>query len=385
MIQNKKPGGFSLIETIVTMSLFFGILFIVYVMIQHYGDVSKTEHSRQTLQQESRYMVSSFADELKEAGAVLTLAHTGSFLASAPFFNGIYPLNSTYFPDGIIIATGDPEAVTKLTNTFNPGETSLQVESTTVEAYDPDFPYENPQWGLGNTGIVLSATGYYVFSVTSASGNSISVGETPVYYSGLLSTTYYYDDAQGNSPGNSIAYPENSPVVRLTNFSIYLFREIDHPKLVDDYGNPQKIRQLIRVTDTKGAADPFTGGADFSVISENIWDMQISYIAYENFAAADRETTIDPAHHYFAPNSIYTDPYTALTALLEDIRTRRLKQLDISIIAITGELGGTGQLPTAGQLPTIGDNQSYNYLPDRKLGYRLFSFSIEPRNYNIIL
>lgn len=388
--KKQQQKGFTLIETIVTMSLFFVILFGVYVMIQHYGDVSKTEHSRMTMQQESRYMVSAFADEIKEAGAVLTLTHTSGFLAAAPFFNGLSPLNSSYSPDGIILATGDPEAVTVLTADFNQGDTVLNVENATVNAYDPSLPYENPKWEPGQKGIVIGTTGYFVFAVASADTgtNTITIRNTPVYYSGLLMTGSYYDYTHGNPAGNTITYSINSPVIRVTNFSIYVFRDIPHPKLSGVYGSPQIIRQMIRITDTYGQPDPLAdgSGAEFSVISENIWDMQISYIAYTNFETANPDTGIDPNHLYFTQGSAYTDTYTALPFLMEDIRARRLKQLDITIIAIADELGGKGEMSAAGKLPPIGDRSKddpYNSLPDRKMSFRLFSFSVEPRNFNI--
>lgn len=376
--------GFTLIETIVTMSIFMFILLGVYMMIQHYGDVTKTEHSRMTMQQESRYMVSSFADEIKEAGAVLTLAHTGGFLAAAPFFNGLYPLNSTYYPDGIILATGDPEAVTTLSADFSGSETVLNVENANVISYDPSFPYENPQWTAGQKGVVIGTTGYLVFSVVSVDtgANSITIRDTPVYYSGLLASGSYYDDAQGNAAGNTLTYSINSPVIRLTNFSIYLFRDVYDARLSGALGSTQFIRQMIRITDTLGSADPLADGssAQYSVISENIWDMQISYIAYTDFAAASRSTALDPTHHYFAGEGTSADA----SALINDIRSRFLRQIDITIIAVADFLGGRGELSTAENIPPIGDN-SHHYLPERKMSYRLFSFSVEPRNFNIIL
>lgn len=383
MNKKKKQAekGFTLIETMVTMSLFFFILFGVYAMILHYGDVTKTEHSRMTMQQESRYMVSSFGDEVKEAGAVLTLSHTSAFLAAAPFFNGIYPLNSTYYPDGIIIATGDPEAVTKLTADFSGSDTVLNVEDTTVKSYDPSYPYENPQWGPGQKGIVIGTTGYLVFEVESVPDvNTINIRAEPVYYSGLLVTGSYYDDAQGNAAGNTLTYSANSMVARLTNFSIYVFRDVVDSTLSAAHASSQIIRQMIRITDTYGKVDPLAAGsgAEYSVISENIWDMQISYIAYTDFATANRHTALDPTHYYFAGGSISSSDSAAL---MNDIRNRLLKQMDITFIAIADSLGGKGEL-TTGTLPAIADNPSPS-LPNRKLSYRRFTFSVDPRNFNI--
>ncbi|NIO84453.1 MAG: hypothetical protein GTN53_28415, partial [Candidatus Aminicenantes bacterium] len=153
----RNQSGFSLIETLVTMTMFFFILYGVYAMISHYGDVTRTEHSRIRMQQESRYLMASFTGEIKEAGAVLTLANTPAFLKEKPYFNGIFPLNQTAFPDGIIIATGDPEATTKLAQPFNGGASVLTVKNAEVPGYDPGLPlYANNvlPWLKGDKGIV---------------------------------------------------------------------------------------------------------------------------------------------------------------------------------------------------------------------------------------
>ncbi len=372
-----KPKGFSLIETIVTMSIFFIILFGVYIMIVHYGNATKTEHARMTIQQENRFIGSVFSEELKDAGAVLTLAHTGGFLSETPYFNGIYPLNSGDFPDGIIIATGDPEAVTFLASDHSSGNTSLNVKSATVPATAEDS-VEYPAWSQGDKGILLSKDGYYVFYVENAdeSTNTITIRDwaQPVYFSGQLQSTDYYDTASGTS-GSALDYPKGSMVVRLSNFGIYLFKRAKESKTNRD------IRQLIRVNDTKGEVDVLSdaSSADKSVISENIWDMQISYIAYDNFSEADRSTALDPAHHYFAGGSTSQDQ----DALLQDLRERKLKQIDIAIVTLTDQFGGIGASDLT--LPQIGDRYTADTLPDGKYGIKITYFTVEPRNFNIIL
>lgn len=393
-----SQGGFSLIETLVTMTMFFFILYGVYAMVSHYGDVTQTEHSRIRMQQESRYLMASFASEIKEAGAVLTLADTPSFLKDKPYFNGIFPLNQTNFPDGIIVATGDPEATTRLAQPFNGGASVLTVKSAEVPGYDPGLPlYQNIvlPWLKGDKGIVIGKDGYLVFSVesvnTSPGENTpdfITTRGTPVYYSGLLDTsghpsgTARYTDT-APTPGNAVLYPKGAPVIRLTNFSIFLFREIITP------GRDRNTRQLIRVTDTKGVSDVLAlkVSAEISIVSENIWDMQISYIAFEKdaFKNADRTTTPDANHHYFA--GIVNGNLTSsdLVNLLEDIRTKRLKQLDMSIVAITEDLPGKGEnIKEDRWIPAIGDQTAY-YLPSGKFSFRLMNISLDPRNYNIIL
>jgi hypothetical protein len=389
----RSQSGFSLIETLVTMTMFFFILYGVYAMISHYGAVTQTEHSRIRMQQESRYLMASFASEIKEAGAVLTMAGTPVFsLKGEPYFNGIYPLNQTAFPDGIIVATGDPEATTKLYAQFNGGASSMTVNDAEVAGYDPGIPlYENSvlPWMKGDKGIVVSKEGYLVFYVESASATPgkgtpdyITIRETPVYYSGLLDTggnptgTARYTDS-APTPGNAVLYPAGSPVIRLTNFSIFLFREVITP------GRDRNTRQLIRVNDAKGISDVLAAkkNADITIVSENIWDMQISYIAYEDkvFLTADRNTTPDPNHHYFAGGMTSS----SLVNLLEDIRTRRLKQLDMTIVSITEELPGKGEkIEGERKIPAIGDQTAY-YLPAGKYSYRLMTVSLDPRNYNI--
>ncbi len=370
--------GFSLLETMVTMSLFFIILAGVYTMIEHYGNVTKNEHSRMRLQQESRFMASTFADELKEAGAVLTLAHTGGFLGAAPFFNGIFPLNSTNFPDGVIIATGDPEAVTSLTMDYDAGGDTLNVENLNVAAHDATHPWITPQWSAGDKGVLLGTNGYYVFSVSAVdiSGKTITMRDTAVYYSGLLAIPGYYSDSSAPG-GNTVDFAKNTPVIRLDNFGIFVFREIPYPHL-----EGQVTRQLIRITDTKGQANPLAdnSGSEFSVISENIWDMQISYLAYSDFPSATRSTAPEADHYYFAG----TGSTGVLSNLLDDIRNKRLKQMNVGIVAIMDDLAGKGTLSAIEDAKPIGDRAS-NDLPGRKLNFKLFTFSVEPRNFNIIL
>jgi Tfp pilus assembly protein PilW len=385
--QKSRASGFSLFETVITMALFLFIMAGVYIMIAHYGDVTRTEHSRVRMSQESRYMMSAFTSEVKEAGSLLTLSHTSSFLkGKEPYFNGIFPLNNTNFPDGVIIATGDPEASTKLTQELGAGGTILTVKKVVPDEYDPSLPdYENEvlPWRAGDKGIVVGNAGFLVFAVTAVdtTGNTITTRALPVYYSGLLNTyadpskTYgYIDPEYSKTKGNSVTYAENSPVIRLTNFSIYLFREIPHATA------DRNIRQFIRVTDAMGQEDVLasTSTAELSVISENIWDMQISYIAYEDFKTADRHTALDTNHHYFAGGM----SSTLVSNLLADIRNRNLKQVNVGIVSLTDEFEGRGG--RAPRVPRMADRPAYN-LPSGKYSFKIMSVSIGLRNFNVML
>jgi hypothetical protein len=390
-MQNEK--GFSLIEALVTSSVFLVVLAGVYLMVFHYADVSRTEQSRRRMQQETRFLTSHFADELKNAGSVLALTDTDVFLKEAPYFNGIFPLNSdnyAAFPDGIIVATGDHEAVTTLTADYTPGNETIYHEPTEDIVYDSDVgdTYQTGEWKgwrKGDKGIILDPKGYYVFLVEDVPDNStLTVRDKAVYYSGLLmtyadsySTKQYYDYA--TVMGNGITYlastPEKkTPVIRLAHFSIYLFREVPHKRK-----KSQMIRQMVRVTDAKGEADVLAMGspAKVSIISENIWDMQITYTSYGNFTERKpgEDTT---ATHYFADPT--GDSYTETMDLIKKIGNRKLKELNISIVSLSDEFSGKGDMRH--YVPSLGDQSPY-YLPRGKYSFKILSMEIEPRNFNI--
>ena len=394
----KDEKGFSLIEMLITGSVFLVVLSGVYLMVFHYADVSRTEQSRRRMQQESRFLTSHFASELKNAGAALTY-YGKRFCKSedlldpnaivGPFFNGIYPLNSTsydLFPDGVIIATGDHEAVTHLTQDFTPGDESLIVDSTTKYVYDP---YETPLWKAGDKGILLDSDseGYYVFSVIGVpDNNTLTIRGIPVYYSGLLLT---YPDLEKQKLyqdismplGNALIYEapkqdKKTPVIRLDNFAIYLFREVKDRRYD---ATIRRTRQLIRVTDAKDDPDVLAESslAEKSIISENIWDMQITYTAYDDFAAATPDTTAGITDYFADPNS--TDPQE-YSKLLEAIRHLTFKKLNITVVSLSDEFSGKGIVRH--RVPSIGDQYWY-YLPPGKYSMKILSLEIEPRNYNI--
>jgi prepilin-type N-terminal cleavage/methylation domain-containing protein len=390
----KNEKGFSLLEMLITMSIFMVVLSGVYLMVIHYGDVSQNEHSRRRMEQESRFLTTNFAAELKNAGSVLTLANTSTFLSAVPYFNGIFPLNmdnEDMFPDGVIIAAGDPEAVTQLSVPFTPDEAGenaeLNVNSTTVLGFDALDPLAVPPWSVGDKGIILGTDGYYVFSVAQVNPASLTLRDAPVYYSGLLNTMCdlgasksYVDPPDAANPvtGDAVTYPVNAPVIRLANFGIYLFKEARHPKY---YAHERTIRQFIKITDTMGAADPLASGsdADMSIISESIYDMQITYTGYTNFAAVTPDTTIDLDHYYFASNS---SGLATLENLLTDIRAKNLKRLNVTIVALSDDFDQRTSVEV--QAPAMGDQPQYD-MPPGDYTFKILTLEIEPRNYNIVL
>jgi hypothetical protein len=142
---------------------------------------------------------------------------------------------------------------------------------------------------------------------------------------------------------------------------------------------------LIRVTDTKGDPDVLNGTsiAEKSIISENIYDIQLSYRTYEDFDGTPIGTplgdTTYPNDYYFANCS---GSSTNADNLILDIRKRRLKQVDITIVSLSDDFGGKGEMDHA--VPKIGDEAEYQ-LPDGKYSHRVYSLSIQPLNYNIFI
>ena len=350
--------GFSLVEAMVVLVLMVLIMSSVYMMIMYYRDVSGTEQARVRQTQESRFLLSVFSSELKNAGAVMTLVNTGGFLSTPPYFNGIYPLNNTNFPDGVIMASGDPNAVSKLTDAVDPSN-------------DVDLPLNNtiatPSWGIGDLGILIGPQGFYVFSVENVSvGVSLTMEATPVYYSGLLNTAHY-DDPE-TVMGNAVEYPVNAPVMRLADFSIYLIEEHN------DAEKGRNVRNLVRISDCKGIPgvlennDPVNGPVK-GVIAENVWDLQLVYSAYPDFP------NVTPRNDFFTAGATGT-----LDDLLTALRVKTFKEIRVNVVALTDDYPGQGTITYP--LPLLADRPATN-LPPGKFSYKIYSFLIEPRNFNI--
>jgi prepilin-type N-terminal cleavage/methylation domain-containing protein len=350
-----RRKGFSLVEAMVVVVLMVLIMSAIYLMIMYYRDVSGTEQARVRQTQESRYLLSVFSSEIKNAGAVMTLVNTGGFLTAPPYFNGIYPLNNTNFPDGVILASSDPNAVSKLTATVNPSTgATLLLNNTTA----------TPAWAIGDQGILLGSEGFYVFSVASLTAASITMEAVPVYYSGLLNTAHY-DDPE-TVMGNNVTYPVNAPVMRLADFSIYL---------VDEHFDASKgrnVRDLVRVSDCNGSADVLAAASPAmkGVIAENVWDLQLVYTAYPNFP----DVTVK--------NNFFTGGGGTRLDLLTALSVKTIKEVTVNVVALTDDFPGRGAIVYP--LPLLADRPATS-LPRGKFNYKTYSFLIEPRNYNIRL
>ena len=274
MEHKKNNKGFTLIEMIVASSILLIIVASIYALILRTQRTHLTEGRRLDMNQAARALEVLLYDSLRSAGSVLSLLHTPAFIGSPVPFTGIYPLNNVNFPDGIILASGDPMATTQLSANFDPSS------DTTVAVVTSDlFDGTASAWQLNDYGIAVRAEGYYVFKVTQTpnlAANSLAIRATPVYYSGLLNTAKYNDltdehnSADSNKTGLDYIYYAGTPVIRLAYFNIFLVREEDG------------VRTLTITTDTEGEPDVLGAGKETSSrgvpFVPNILDIQYEYI-----------------------------------------------------------------------------------------------------------
>jgi len=284
----KKNKGFTMIEVMVSSVVFLIVMSAMYLLIIRTQTFHLTEGRKLDMNQASRAIELILCDNIRSAGSVLSLLYTPSFLGGSSPFTGIYPLNNTNGPDGIILASGDPKACTKTTATFDPqGDITLSVES--LEDKDTGIT----AWKKNDIGIIVRTTGYYIFKVNppvGAGSGLLSIRATPVYYSGLLNTAsafsaLQYDDLSedanhlgmaGND--NTTPYQIGSPVIRLEYFNIFLVKEE-----VDKFGTT--VRSLTLTTDTEGVGDilnsPTTNSRLIPIVPF-IEDIQFEYITKDN-------------------------------------------------------------------------------------------------------
>jgi hypothetical protein len=371
----KNEKGISLIETLIVSTLMLVVLGSAFGMIIHFGNAQKTELAKTRLSEESRFMFNAFAEELKDAGAMLTLAHSNSFLSATPYFNGIFPLDKTNGPDGIIIASGDPNGCTTLTANYTPSSFgAIPVKSTLRK------DGTTSAWADKDKGIIIAQNGYYVFSVDGTpTATTLPVRNPVVYYSGLLSNcgTYGYTDtmrspAGSTEYGNTFSYagssgPPYTPVMRLTNFAIYLFNQV--------YDNRLKryVNRLFRITDTQGDGSTALLNSQ-SIVSDSIYDMQLSYTFYTDFPhAMPTYTALDDSSYTSLPS-----PETVYSM----IQKKFLKEINVTIVVLTDEYGGAGK--TNLKVPAIKNNAGYS-LDAGKYNFRIFSYMIQNKNFNIVI
>ena len=267
--------GFTLVEMMVSLTIMLFVIIALISLIIATQNTHLTEGRKMDMNQGARVIEQMLYDSFRSAGSVLSLANTPSLLGGGiPPFNGIYPLNNTTYPDGVILSSGDPNAVTRLTGDFTPGGGSLSVQ--TVNLADGSAV----AWHLNDVGLVMRTSGYYVFRVTATpnlNGTQLTIRTTPAYYSGLLNTANYNDPSneQLGGAGNSGNYVAGSPVVRLDFFNIFLTRT-----------EADGTRTLTLTTDCEGVGDIFNSAnpiTDYRAVPilPNLQDLQIEYITHD--------------------------------------------------------------------------------------------------------
>lgn len=365
--------GMSLVETLIASSLMLIVLGSAFALIIHFGKAQKTELARTRLSEESRFMFNAFAEELKDAGSMLTLSHSNSFLGATPYFNGVFPLDQTNGPDGVIIASGDPNGVTTLTVNYTPPAGTLNVKSTLKTD-------GTSAWAVGDKGIVIAADGYYIFQVTAVAATTLTIRNSAVYYSGLLNNcgVYAYTDtlrAPAAVNGNAITYAGSAsmpftPVMRLTNFCIYLSNQVYDNRL------RRNVNRLFRITDTLGVGGTALLNSQ-SIVSESIHDLQLSYSFYTAFPTAT------PKYDFFetATDPTLPAPYASDT-VYSLIQKKYLKEINAAIVVLTDEFDGQDKITRS--VPALKNRPGYS-LPAGKYNYKIFTYNIQNKNFNIVI
>jgi prepilin-type N-terminal cleavage/methylation domain-containing protein len=269
--------GFSLVEMMVSLTVMLLIIVAIFTIIVAEQSTHLTEGRKLDMNQGARIIEQMLTEGFRNSGSVLSQANTPVLLGVPTIpFNGVIPLNNSNYPDGVILASGDPLALTRLTQTFTPGDITVNVYKVNLPP-DPDgiIP-PDVAWHDGDYGLIMRADGYYVFRVTATpalNATTLDVRLTPAYCSGLLNTAHYNDqcDEQLGAMGNSGTYPIDSPVLRLEYFNIFLTRT-----------ETDGSRTLTLTTDCEGVADIFANtspitGTRAAPILPNIEDIQIEY------------------------------------------------------------------------------------------------------------
>lgn len=261
--------GFSLAEMMVSLTVMLIIIVAIFSIIVAEQSTHLTEGRKLDMNQGARVIEQMLYDGFRSSGAVLSLANTPILVGSAtPPFNGVYPLNNNNYPDGVILAAGDPLALTKLTILFTPTDTTVYV--LTVNIPPDGVSPAAVAWHANDYGLIMRSNGYYVFKVTdvepTVGATQLTVRATSAYYSGLLNTANYID----SSPSGLGAYPVDSPVLRLDYFNIFLTRT-----------EADGSRTLTLSVDCEDVPDVLANPSNSrgTTILPNIEDIQIEYIA----------------------------------------------------------------------------------------------------------
>jgi type II secretory pathway pseudopilin PulG len=364
--------GFSLVEMFMSLTVMLIIIVAIFSIIVAEQRTHLTEGRKLDMNQGARVIEQMLSEGFRGSGAVLSLANTPVLLGSTTLpFNGIYPLNNTNYPDGVILASGDPLALSRLTQTFNPTDDTVSIPTVNL----PDG--SAVAWHENDLGLIMrsgTTAGYYVFRVTvtpALNATALDVRDTSAYYSGLLNipangTFPGYNDLcdERFGAGNINAYPVGSPVVRLDYFNIFLTRtEADGSRTltlsVDCEDEPDV---LANPTSNRGVP-----------ILPNIQDMQIEYIAKVVPPAAAANT-------WAGSDAAYAG---GTTAFYDQFYTKNIASARIFVLLRTEEernkSAGSG---ITYRKPAMGDVAASTLVVGR-YHYTYMQFQVFIRNYSL--
>lgn len=278
-IKNNNQRGFTLVEMLIATTLMVVVFISIFSVMIASQRTHNTENRRLDMNQAGRGIDQFLVEPCREAGAVLTMLNTTTFLGAVPQFNGILPLynpaNLGAYPDGIMVASGDPNAITSLTGSFNAGGETVSVITTKLK---PEPASGDPYaWHAGDFGLISRADSFYIFRVKAdvTSDTSLLVASTPAYRSGLLASTNYTDPTSVNTT----PYLAGSPVMRLDNFALFLVRSETNGSrtlvMVNDFNGVNLAANLSTAPTFITTGNRMIGPVP---ILPNIQDLQISYI-----------------------------------------------------------------------------------------------------------
>jgi hypothetical protein len=266
-----RQAGFSLAEMMVSLTIMLMVIVAIFTIIVAEQNTHLTEGRKLDMNQGGRVIEQMLSEGFRGAGSVLSLANTPVLLGNTALpFNGIYPLNNTNYPDGVILSSGDPQALSRLTQPFTPTDVAVDIQTVNL----PDG--SDVAWHENDFGLIMRSganPGYYVFRVTATPGlnaTTLTVRDSSAYYSGLLNTANYNDLCDERfGAGNVGAYPAGSPVVRLDYFNIFLTRS-----------EADATRTLTLTVDCEDTADVLGNPSNSRgvPILPNIQDLQIEYV-----------------------------------------------------------------------------------------------------------
>lgn len=354
-MKNENQRGFTLVEVLIASTLMVLVFISVFGVIISTQRTHLTENRKLDMNQAARGLDQFMVEPCREAGAVLTMLNSLSFLGVPPAFNGILPLNNTTYPDGMMYAAGDPDAITTLTADFTSGGGVVSVVTT-------NGPLGTPVWKIGDLGMLArgngdrmgnASAGFLVFRVTAVAPTQLTVSVNPAYYSGLLATANYDDPCDAGTG----TYAFGSPVIRLDSFAFFLVRT-----------EADGTRTLVMVNDFNGIANILAAEPKFVnegnrmtgpiPILPNLQDLQLSYILADG--------TASPAGNAF-----------------DNLINKAIRSVRLDVLLRTDEATEAGKTGQRYRQPAMGDSTASGTILTGRYHYHYMTREVGLRNFPI--